>query len=51
MYTVNLPPEGYVAVTQDTNSISASENSEDSADSAGKFVWLLLWWIFLRETC
>ncbi|XP_032041156.1 glutamate-rich protein 1 [Aythya fuligula] len=33
MYTVNLPPEGYVAVTQDTNSISASENSEDSADS------------------
>ncbi|XP_027310949.3 glutamate-rich protein 1 isoform X1 [Anas platyrhynchos] len=37
MYTVNLPPEGYVAVTQDTNSISASENSEDSADSAEEY--------------
>nr|XP_047910982.1 glutamate-rich protein 1 isoform X3 [Anser cygnoides] len=36
MYTVNLPPEGYVAVTQDTNSISVSENSEDSADSTDK---------------
>ncbi|NXI67321.1 ERIC1 protein, partial [Anseranas semipalmata] len=33
IYTVNLPPEGYVAVTQGTNNISVSENSEDSADS------------------
>ncbi|NXW21468.1 ERIC1 protein, partial [Circaetus pectoralis] len=35
MYTVNLPPEGYVAVTPDAISISVSENS--SADSTGKF--------------
>ncbi|NXL32592.1 ERIC1 protein, partial [Glaucidium brasilianum] len=33
MYTVNLPPEGYVAVTSDAISISVSENSDSSADS------------------
>uniref|UniRef100_A0A8B9NUU3 Glutamate rich 1 n=1 Tax=Apteryx owenii TaxID=8824 RepID=A0A8B9NUU3_APTOW len=33
MYTVNLPPEGYVAVAPDTDSVSVSENSESSADS------------------
>ncbi|KAM6138225.1 glutamate-rich protein 1 [Phoenicopterus ruber ruber] len=33
MYTVNLPPEGYVAVTPDAVSISVSENSNSSADS------------------
>ncbi|KFP99817.1 Glutamate-rich protein 1, partial [Haliaeetus albicilla] len=33
MYTVNLPPEGYVAVTPDAISISISENSNSSADS------------------
>ncbi|KAM6083710.1 glutamate-rich protein 1 isoform 2-T8 [Theristicus caerulescens] len=33
MYTVNLPPEGYVAVTPDAVSISVSENSGSSADS------------------
>ncbi|NWX53190.1 ERIC1 protein, partial [Steatornis caripensis] len=37
MYTVNLPPEGYVAVTPDAVSISVSENSNSSADSTGKF--------------
>ncbi|NXN67016.1 ERIC1 protein, partial [Himantopus himantopus] len=36
MYTVNLPPEGYVAVTPDAISISVSENSDSSADSTGK---------------
>ncbi|KAM6081821.1 glutamate-rich protein 1 isoform 2-T2 [Chlamydotis macqueenii] len=33
MYTVNLPPEGYVPVTPDAISISVSENSGSSADS------------------
>ncbi|NXN35700.1 ERIC1 protein, partial [Rhinoptilus africanus] len=33
MYTVNLPPEGYVAVTPDTVHISVSEDSDGSADS------------------
>uniref|UniRef100_A0A8C0HJ34 Glutamate-rich protein 1 n=1 Tax=Buteo japonicus TaxID=224669 RepID=A0A8C0HJ34_9AVES len=33
MYTVDLPPEGYVAVTPDAISISVSENSNSSADS------------------
>jgi len=43
MYTVSLPPEGYVAVTPDAAvSISVSENSDSSADSTGKSVWLLL---------
>ncbi|KFV58847.1 Glutamate-rich protein 1, partial [Tyto alba] len=34
MYTVNLPPEGYVAVTSDAINISVSENSDSSADLA-----------------
>ncbi|XP_068259394.1 glutamate-rich protein 1 isoform X2 [Nyctibius grandis] len=33
MYTVNLPPEGYVAVTPNAISISVSEHSDGSADS------------------
>ncbi|KAM9616396.1 glutamate-rich protein 1 isoform 1-T1 [Morphnus guianensis] len=33
MYTVSLPPEGYVAVAPDAISISVSENSNSSADS------------------
>ncbi|KAM6405182.1 glutamate-rich protein 1 isoform 3-T6 [Pluvialis apricaria] len=33
MYTVNLPPEGYVAVTPDAIGITVSENSGSSADS------------------
>ncbi|NXG44340.1 ERIC1 protein, partial [Psilopogon haemacephalus] len=33
MYTVSLPPEGYVAVTPDTSSISVSEPSDSSGDS------------------
>ncbi|NWS61350.1 ERIC1 protein, partial [Chunga burmeisteri] len=37
MYTVDLPPEGYIAVTPDAVSISVSENSASSADSTGKF--------------
>ncbi|NXJ69125.1 ERIC1 protein, partial [Rostratula benghalensis] len=36
MYTVSLPPEGYVAVTPDAISISVSENSDSGADSTGK---------------
>ncbi|NXN33121.1 ERIC1 protein, partial [Nycticryphes semicollaris] len=36
MYTVSLPPEGYVAVTPDAISVSVSENSDSSADSTGK---------------
>ncbi|NWY58031.1 ERIC1 protein, partial [Chionis minor] len=36
MYTVSLPPEGYVAVTPDAISISVSENSDSSTDSTGK---------------
>ncbi|NWS73017.1 ERIC1 protein, partial [Crotophaga sulcirostris] len=37
MYTVNLPPEGYVAVTPGAISISVSENScSSSVDSTGK---------------
>ncbi|NWW87712.1 ERIC1 protein, partial [Rhynochetos jubatus] len=35
MYTVSLPPEGYVAVTPDAITVSVSENS-NSADSTGK---------------
>lgn len=42
MYTVTLPPEGYIAVTPDAISISVSENSDSSADSTGKCMWLLL---------
>ncbi|NXF06497.1 ERIC1 protein, partial [Smithornis capensis] len=37
IYTVDLPPEGYVAVTPDAVSNSISENSGSSADSTGKF--------------
>ncbi|NWZ95937.1 ERIC1 protein, partial [Nesospiza acunhae] len=33
VYTVDLPPEGYVAVTPDTLSNAVSENSGSSADS------------------
>ncbi|NXL58807.1 ERIC1 protein, partial [Chordeiles acutipennis] len=33
MYTVTLPPEGYVTVTPDAVSISVSEKSDSSADS------------------
>nr|XP_021149168.1 glutamate-rich protein 1 [Columba livia] len=33
VYTVNLPPEGYVSFTPDAVSISVSENSDSSADS------------------
>ncbi|KAK2533948.1 Erich1 [Columba guinea] len=33
VYTVNLPPEGYVSVTPDAVSISVSENSDSGADS------------------
>ncbi|XP_074676052.1 glutamate-rich protein 1 isoform X5 [Strix aluco] len=36
MYTVNLPPEGYIAVTSDAISISVSENSDSSTDSTEK---------------
>lgn len=42
IYTVDLPPEGYVAVTPDALSNAVSENSGSSADSTGKFVQLLL---------
>lgn len=42
MYTVNLPPVGYVTVTPGAVSIPVSENSDGSADSTGKAVWLLL---------
>lgn len=42
MYTVNLPPEDYVADIPDAARISASETSESSGDSTGKCVWLLL---------
>lgn len=42
IYTVDLPPEGYVAVTPDALSNAVSENSGSSADSTGKFVCLLL---------
>ncbi|XP_064364595.1 glutamate-rich protein 1 isoform X3 [Dromaius novaehollandiae] len=38
MYTVNLPPEGYVAVAPDTDNVSISENSESSADSTAGIV-------------
>ncbi|NXH87362.1 ERIC1 protein, partial [Edolisoma coerulescens] len=37
IYTVDLPPEGYVAVTPDALSDAVSENSGSSADSTGKF--------------
>ncbi|NXE90646.1 ERIC1 protein, partial [Menura novaehollandiae] len=37
IYTVDLPPEGYVAVTSDALSNAVSENSGSSADSTGKF--------------
>ncbi|NWW17973.1 ERIC1 protein, partial [Falcunculus frontatus] len=37
IYTVDLPPEGYVAVTPDALSNAVSENSGSSADSTGKF--------------
>lgn len=40
IYTVDLPPEGYV--TPDALSNAVSENSGSSADSIGKFVGLLL---------
>ncbi|KFV61213.1 Glutamate-rich protein 1, partial [Dryobates pubescens] len=33
MYTVSLPPEGYVAVTPDTTGVSVSEHSSSSGDS------------------
>ncbi|NWW47105.1 ERIC1 protein, partial [Pedionomus torquatus] len=33
VYTVSLPPEGYIAVTPDAVSVSVSENSDSSADS------------------
>ncbi|NXD84498.1 ERIC1 protein, partial [Halcyon senegalensis] len=36
MYTVSLPPEGYVAVIPDAVSISDSKNSDSSGDSTGK---------------
>lgn len=42
IYTVDLPPEGYVEVTPDALSNAVSENSGSSADSIGKFVGLLL---------
>lgn len=42
VYTVDLPPEGYVAVTPDALSNAVSENSGSSADSTGKVAWLLL---------
>ncbi|KFV82640.1 Glutamate-rich protein 1, partial [Struthio camelus australis] len=32
-YTVNLPPEGYIAVAPNTDSVSVSEKSESGADS------------------
>ncbi|RMC17378.1 hypothetical protein DUI87_05959 [Hirundo rustica rustica] len=35
IYTVDLPPEGYVAVTPDALSNAVSENSSSSADSTG----------------
>lgn len=37
IYTVDLPPEGYVAVTPDALSNAVHENSASSADSTGKF--------------
>ncbi|NXA06864.1 ERIC1 protein, partial [Sapayoa aenigma] len=37
IYSADLPPEGYVAVTPDAVSNSVSENSGSSADSTGKF--------------
>ncbi|NXY18416.1 ERIC1 protein, partial [Atrichornis clamosus] len=37
IYTVDLPPEGYVAVTPDALSNADFENSGSSADSTGKF--------------
>ncbi|NXS15061.1 ERIC1 protein, partial [Mystacornis crossleyi] len=37
VYTVDLPPEGYVAVTPDALNNAVSENSGSSADSTGKF--------------
>lgn len=37
IYTVDLPPEGYVAVTPDALSNAVNENSGSSADSTGKF--------------
>ncbi|NXU05308.1 ERIC1 protein, partial [Buphagus erythrorhynchus] len=37
IYTVDLPPEGYVAVTPDALSNAISENSGSSADTTGKF--------------
>ncbi|NXU89594.1 ERIC1 protein, partial [Xiphorhynchus elegans] len=36
IYTVDLPPEGYVAVTPDAISNAVSEDSGSSADSTGK---------------
>ncbi|KGL76939.1 Glutamate-rich protein 1, partial [Tinamus guttatus] len=33
VYTVDLPPEGYVAIAEDIDSVSVSEKSESGADS------------------
>ncbi|NXD24807.1 ERIC1 protein, partial [Spelaeornis formosus] len=37
IYTVDLPSEGYVAITPDALSNAVSENSGSSADSTGRF--------------
>ncbi|NXG59218.1 ERIC1 protein, partial [Hemiprocne comata] len=40
VYTVNIPPEGYVGVTPDADRIAVSENLESSTDSTGKLEYL-----------